>query len=458
MMEQSNMPCKHYDKMHEWDLYAKQLRTELRQSLEEGLAIEQYKSLFESVIAMPLDENKEKMANVLFDIVSQASLREDYAYCEPSDLPSILAARNPALPGKQGSALPDDLRDRIRGAWYGRIIGCLLGKPVEGIRTDELLPLLKGSDNYPMHRYILSSDVTEEQMKNYRFRLAGRCFADTVDAAPVDDDTNYTVLYQMVIDKYGRDFTPYDVARMWVAKQSKNAYCTAERVSYLNFVNGYLPPDSAVYKNPYREWVGAQIRGDYFGYINPGDPETAADMAWRDASVSHIKNGIYGEMFISAAIACAAVTDDVEQILLGGLAQIPATSRLYEAVMNVIEQHKQGVSAEAFFADLHTRWDEYNVHDWCHTVSNAEIVSAAILWSDGDYERAICMAVEQGFDTDCNGATIGSILGMRGGMRVIGQKWLDPLHGKLKTSIFGIDTVEIETLVERTVKHLAANS
>ena len=47
---------------------------------------------------------------------------------------------------------------------------------------------------------------------------------------------------------------------------------------------------------------------------------------------------------------------------------------------------------------------------------------------------------------------------MRGGMRVIGQKWLDPLHGKLKTSIFGIDTVEIETLVERTVKHLAANS
>ena len=453
-MKQSSMPRKHYEKMHEWDLYAKQLHIELRQSLEEGLEIEQYRPLFESVIAMPLDENKEKAADILYDIVSSVPLRENYPYREPSDLASILDARNLSLLDQQGTKLPDDLADRIRGAWYGRIIGCLLGKPVEGMRTDELLPLLKGSGNYPMYRYILSSDVTEEQMSTYRFKLAGRCFADTVDAAPVDDDTNYTVLYQMIVEKYGRDFTPYDVSRMWVSKQSKNAYCTAERVAFLNFVNGYLPPDSAVYKNPYREWVGAQIRGDYFGYINPGDPVTAADMAWRDASVSHIKNGIYGEMFISAAIACAAVTDDVEQILLGGLSQIPATSRLYEAVMNVIERYRQGESAESFFADLHTRWDEFNVHDWCHTISNAEIVAASMLWCQGDFNRAICMAVETGFDTDCNGATIGSILGMRGGMRAIGNQWIAPLHGKLKTSIFGVDTVEIESLIERTMKHI----
>ena len=450
----NSMPRKDYDKLHEWDLYAKQLRTELRQSLEEGLDIEQYRSLFEGVIAMPMDENKERAANILFDIVSGASLREDYPYLEPSDLSCILKARNPLLWTKPDKMLPEDLADRIRGAWYGRIIGCLLGKPVEGIRTDELLPLLKASGNYPMHRYILSSDVTEEQMKSYRFRLAGRCFADTVNAAPVDDDTNYTVLYQMVVEKYGRAFTTYDVARTWVSKQSKNAYCTAERVAFLNFVKGYLPPDSAIYQNPYREWIGAQIRGDYFGYINPGNPEMAADMAWRDASVSHIKNGIYGEMFASAAIACAAVCEDIEQILLGGLAQIPATSRLYEAVMKVIDRYKQGESAESFFSDLHSRWDEFNVHDWCHTISNAEIVAASLLWSKGDFDRAICMAVEQGFDTDCNGATVGSILGMRGGMSVIGEQWLAPLHGKLQTSIFGVDTVEIETLVERTLQHM----
>ena len=445
---------KSYEYMHEWDLYAKQLPVEWRQSLEEGLDIERYRSLFEAVIALPVDEKKEQLSEVLFQIIRDAQIREDFAYNEPSDLQAILDARNTSLWSNEGKTLPIDLEDRVRGAWYGRIIGCVLGKPVEGIRTNELWPLLEHSGNMPMHRYILSSDVTEEQKENFRFKLAGRCFADTVDAAPVDDDTNYTVMYQMVIDKYGRDFTPYDVSRTWISKQGKNAYCTAERVAYINFVKGYLPPESAIYQNPYREWVGAQIRGDYFGYINPGDPVSAANMAWRDASVSHIKNGIYGEIFASAAIACAAVTEDVEQILLGALSQIPASSRMYEAIMNVITKYKQGVSEKDFFADLHARWNEHNVHDWCHTISNAEIVAAAMLWSDGDFGRAICMAVEQGFDTDCNGATVGSILGMRGGMHVIGEEWLAPLHGKLRTSIFGYELVDIEMLVERTMKHM----
>ena len=259
------------EKLHGWEVYASQLMTEFRQCMDEGLDIEKYRSLFEAVSAMPLDENKEKMADVLFDIVQNAPLCEDFAYVEPSDLESIFAARDASLCAEKKDA-PADLRDRVAGAWYGRIIGCLLGKPVEGIRSDELLPLLKGSGNYPIHRYILSTDVTEEQKNTYRFKLAGRCFADTVDAAPVDDDTNYTVLYQLLLEKYGQDFTPFDVSRMWLSKQGKNAYCTAERIAYCNFINGYFPPDSASYKNPYREWVGAQIRGDYFGYINPGDP------------------------------------------------------------------------------------------------------------------------------------------------------------------------------------------
>ena len=148
-------------------------------------------------------------------------------------------------------------------------------------------------------------------------------------------------------------------------------------------------------------------------------------------------------------------TDDIKEILLGGLSQIPKTSRLYAAVMRVIEQFESGVSSEAFFADLHTRWNEHDTHDWCHTISNAEIVSAALLYGGGDYSRSICMAVEVGFDTDCNGATVGSILGMRNGIQAIDPVWLAPIHGKLKTTIFGVELVEIDALVEKTMKHIA---
>jgi len=225
-------------------------------------------------------------------------------------------------------------------------------------------------------------------------------------------------------------------------------------VAFCNFVKGYLPPESAVYKNPYREWIGAQIRGDYFGYINPGDPETAADMAFRDASISHIKNGIYGEMFVSAMLACAAVNGDIKEIIRGGLAQIPSTSRLYEEVTALLNDYDAGVSQNDAFAKIHEKYNEHNAHDWCHTISNALIVAASLLYGGGDFGRSICMAVETGFDTDCNGATVGSILGMAYGTEAIDKYWTEPFNDKLVTSIFGVGTVSISEAAKKTMEHI----
>ena len=441
-------------KMHSWEVYSSQLPTEYRQSVDEGLDIEQYADLFEAVGKMPMGEAKEKMADVIFSIVLNAPMKSGYEYSEPSDLEGIKGLRDASLSFGKKEYDRASYREKVAGAWYGRICGCLLGKPVEGIHTYELHPLLKQSGNYPMHRYIRSTDVTEEMISTYKFRLSGRCFADTVNCMPVDDDTNYTVLYQKLIEKYGRDFSPYDVSRIWLARQSKDAYCTAERVAFINFVNGYLPPESAVYKNPFREWIGAQIRGDYFGYINPGDPEKAAEMAWRDGCIAQVKNGIYGEMFIAAMIAAAAVEDDIEKVILAGLGQVPATSRLYESIKKVMTAYKSGVTEKDFFDDFHQRYNERNSYDWCHTISNAEIVTASLLYGGGDYGRSICMAVEQGFDTDCNGATVGSILGMRGGESAVGEEWKAPLCGKCDTSIFGVGLVKIDDLIDKTLTHL----
>jgi ADP-ribosylglycohydrolase len=305
-----------------------------------------------------------------------------------------------------------------------------------------------------MHRYILRSDLEGMDLSRFRFNFAGRIYADEIDGMPVDDDTNYVVLAQKVVEKYGRDFTPYDMSRAWLAYQGKDAYCTAERVAFCNFVKGYEPPASALYKNPYREWIGAQIRGDYFGYINPGNPELAAEMAWRDASISHVKNGIYGEMWAAAMIAVAATTEDREEIILGGLAEIPATSRLYESILSVMQCYREGVSQGECFEMIHQKYDEHTAHGWCHTISNAMIVAASLLYGEGDFARSVCMAVETGFDTDCNGATLGSILGMAKGEAGIPDHWKTPFLDTLHTSIFDVGAVKISDSAKKTLEHI----
>ena len=63
-------------------------------------------------------------------------------------------------------------------------------------------------------------------LERYKFGFANTCYADAVDGMPVDDDTNYMILYQEIIEKYGRDFTPYDVSQAWLHYQPKDAYCT----------------------------------------------------------------------------------------------------------------------------------------------------------------------------------------------------------------------------------------
>ncbi len=441
-----------YQNIHDWEFYSSSLLTEYKQSIEEGLDIESYKDVFASVARLPKNEIKKKLGDVLFEVVTSAKQKDGYKYIEPSDIEDIKKlSKEYVLPLRYDEK---SLKDKIYGAWVGRVCGCMLGKSVEGIRTDELIPFLKETGNYPMHRYIYRSDVTSETVEKYKFGFNGRIYADEIDGMPVDDDTNYVVLAQEIVQKYGRDFTPYDVSRAWLEYQGKDAYCTAERVAFCNFVKGFVPPESAVYKNPYREWIGAQIRGDYFGYINPANPELAAEMAWRDASISHVKNGIYGEMFVAAMIDAAATTNNIEEIILCGLSQIPYTSRLYEEVYEVLEAFKSGTTKEACFNKIHTRYDERDAHDWCHTVSNALIVVAALLYGKGDYGKSICMAVETGFDTDCNGATVGSILGMANGISSIPEYWQKPVANNLHTSIFGVGTVKISDRVEMTLKHI----
>lgn len=449
-------------KTQPWFKYGDDLHFELLQAADEGKDIQGFEEKVKLVQAMKReDPEREIQAAAIIDNITALGVKSDYNYVEPSDIESIKEARSELGKKLKLDSLnlaSERLYDKVYGAWLGRCVGCLLGQPIEGWHRERIVGLLKETGNYPFNYYI-SSDISEEIRKKYEVINEGwvyggslRNWINNVSYMPEDDDTNYTVIGLKILEQYGPAFSPEDVAESWLANLPILHVCTAERVAYKNLVNGIYPPQSASFRNVYREWIGAQIRADFFGYITPGNPELGAEMAWRDASISHVKNGIYGEMFIAAMLSAAAVNNNVDEIIEYGLSQIPEKSRLAEAVRKVLDWKKQGLGWEAAIDKVHEKYNEKVGHDWCHTISNAMIVCIGLVYGQKDFEKSIGIAVLAAFDTDCNGATVGSIVGMILGADALPKKWVKPLNDQLKSGVDGFGLVKISDMAKRTVE------
>lgn len=432
-----------------WFDFCDALPTELLQSRDEGRDAEDLKQEAEKIAAMKKGAEKTAAGAAFLDkLMARPAALEA---CEPSDIAGIVSE-------SEGEASVEASADfeKIYGAWLGRCAGCLLGQPVETWRRDRINGLLKATGNFPVKSYI-SSDIPEDIRKKYDVSDEGGVYGsnfkgwiNNVNYMPEDDDTNYTIIALKLVEQYGLDFTPEDVAECWLQNLPILHVCTAERVAYMNLVNSLYPPESASFRNAYREYIGAQIRGDFFGYINPGNMSLAAEMAWRDASISHVKNGIYGEMWVSAMLSKAAVCDDIREIIVSGMKQIPTKSRLYIALAEILEKWDKGESAESVQAELLRRYDEAVDYHWCHTISNALFVAVALLWGEKDFTKTMHLSLTVGFDTDCNCATAGSVLGMVLGASALPDSWTAPLDDKIMSGVDGFGLVKISDMAKRT--------
>ncbi len=212
----------------------------------------------------------------------------------------------------------------------------------------------------------------------------------------------------LLLERHGHGFEPRHVAEAWLELLPYHKVYTAERETYRNLINGLEPPRSATFRNPYREWIGAQIRADGWAYASAGRPEQAAEFAWRDAMISHVKNGIYGEMLFAAAIAAAFAVDSPAEALRVGLTEIPAECRLAECLADVFAWYELEPHWRGCWARIDAKYGGYH---GVHTINNAALVALGLLYGEGDLGATIGIAVHGGWDTDCNGATAGSVLG-----------------------------------------------
>jgi ADP-ribosylglycohydrolase len=84
-----------------------------------------------------------------------------------------------------------------------------------------------------------------------------------------------------------------------------------------------------------------------------------------------------------------------------------------------------------------------------HTVNNLALVVWGLLHGGDDFSAAIGDTVAAGWDTDCNGATVGALWGLTG--RPIPPHWEAPWQGRVLTSLGGVGELGLDDLVARTV-------
>ena len=383
---------------------------------------------------------------VLVDALAYTQQSDKWQFEEPEGLEAIRRSLA-ALPAKQ-EVDSSKLQDRIRAAWLGRIAGCNIGKPVENgdhWTVEHIRDYLELANAYPLRDYfpglnpmppefVLRDDWTETTV--------GR-----VNGSARDDDIDYSILALHLLETHGRALKPEDVANAWTMLLPLRQVYTAERAAYINITNGSATRDVATYRNPYREWIGAQIRGVVYGYVLPGDPWAAAALAFQDASLSHVANGVYGEMWAAALVSSAFVCDTAKDAIETSLGVVPPKSRLAAAISDVLGMFEEGIEWAQAIERIHLTYGHYS---WVHTINNAAIVVDGLLWGEGDYTPSVARTVMGGWDTDSNGATSGSVAGILAGTGKLPEHIIAPLNNRTRSALFGFDNSSISDLAERT--------
>ncbi len=374
--------------------------------------------------------------------------QRDWPFDEPDDEATLLdlaaAAPKLAVPGTE-------LEDRIRGSWLGRTVGNTLGKPVEGLSRGEIEIYLRAADQWPQRGYLPLLDPLPDGVPGLhpsaRTASAGR-FVDV----PRDDDIDWTIMGLHLLETYGRELTTEQIAAEWLDRMPFTQTYTAERAAYRNLIHGLRPPSTATHRNPYREWIGALIRGDAFGLVSPGRLDEAARLALVDARLTHVGNGVYGELWAAGLVSAALASGSVRDAMRAARSLVPPGSRHF-AALDAIDKLYDAGAGHTDALDWVDR--ELGRLPWVHTVNNAALIATGLLWGEG-FMDAVGITISGGRDTDSNAATVGSVYGAAHGAGGVPDELVGTTHVRVRSAVRDFDRITIDELVQRTLRLASA--
>ncbi|XID91990.1 ADP-ribosylglycohydrolase family protein [Paenibacillaceae bacterium WGS1546] len=286
-------------------------------------------------------------------------------------------------------------RDKVYACWMGKNIGGTLGVPFEGEKR-----LL---------------DLTD--------------YTNIEDAPLANDDLDLQLLWLHALEQYGAGLTAHELGKEWV----DHVFFPFDEYGYClnNLRLGLAPPLSGSHGNPFTDCMGSPIRSEIWACVCPGDPDGAAYYAHQDAIVDHAGGeGVYGEMFLAAVESAAFAIGDRNELIRIGLTYIPEQSRTAQAIRSVVQWHEEGVD---WIENRERVLSQYGNENFTDAPQN--IAFTLIGWLYGnDFGDALCKAVNCGYDTDCTGATLGSLWGILHGSQGLPDRWTRPIGEKIVVS------------------------
>ncbi len=304
------------------------------------------------------------------------------------------------------------LLDKIKGGWAGQTIGCTYGGPTEfkynGVYIPDYVDIL-----WP-----------DGAIKGYFDTFPG-----------LYDDVYMDLTFVQVFDRLGLD-APVDSFAMAFANADYMLWAANQTARY-NILHGIMPPASGHWlNNPHADDIDFQIEADFSGLMSPGMPNTAAGICDKIGHIMNYGNGWYGGVFVGAMYALAFVSDDIEFVVNEAIKIIPKESTFYQCITDVIRWHKQYPDDwKQTWSQCKIKWDNdkgsptgvFNYYNIDAIINNAYIV-IGLLYGGGDYAKTLEISTRCGFDSDCNPASAGGILGTMLGYSNIPEYWKKNLY------------------------------
>jgi ADP-ribosylglycohydrolase len=262
---------------------------------------------------------------------------------------------------------------------------------------------------------------------------------DPVRGFGPDDDTSLMVRHLLEFEQFGESLTPDHLLRSWRRGYSREYLWKTERQALDRSDRGI--PAAECGRGPLGDTLAARIRADLWGMLHPGDPAGALRLVEKDAVLSAAGTGMDSARFFAAASSLAFAEESVEG-LLEAIVSLPAValSPQVEMTRQLRTRHRAGESLKSlrawiqasYFDQVHQRDPG---HSWAWALPNDALVILALLEGRGDFARTVALAASLGWDTDCNAATAGCLLGILGGDRVLPQSFREALADRLRVAI-----------------------